>query len=124
MFFGIFTLILGSLSRILGGIAGALGLPAIVYLGLLPIGIPLLIFLALFGFGSGYFLPSLFSLKGSRKDSRGGHRNHGGGFFYGPGIGGFFSGGGGFGGGDSFGGGGGFSGGGGSFGGGGASGDW
>jgi uncharacterized protein len=118
MFFGIFTLIFGSFSRILGGIVGAVGLPSIVYLGLLPIGLPLIIFLALFGFGSGFFLPSLFSSRGSQ---RGGNRHHrGGGFFYGSGMGGFFSGGSGGG----FGGGGGFSGGGGSFGGGGASGGW
>jgi len=110
MFLGIFTLILGSFSRILGGIVGAIGLPSIVNLGLLPIGLPLIIFLALFGFGSGFFLPSLFSSKGSR---RGGFRDRGGGFFFGPGTGGYSAGGGG-----SFGGGGG------SFGGGGASGGW
>ena len=117
MFLGIFTLIFGSFSRILGGIVGAIGLPSIVNFGLLPIGIPLIMFLALFGFGSGFFLPSLFSLKGPRK---GGHRDHRGGFFFGPGIGGFSGGGGGF----SGGGGGSFGGGGGSFGGGGASGGW
>jgi uncharacterized protein len=117
MFLGIFTLIFGSFSRILGGIVGAIGLPSIVNFGLLPIGIPLIIFLALFGFGSGFFLPSLFSLKGPRKS---GHRDHRGGFFFGPGIGGFSGGGGGF----SGGGGGSFGGGGGSFGGGGASGGW
>jgi uncharacterized protein len=112
IFLGIFALILGSFSRILGGIVGAIGLPAIVNLGLLPIGLPLIIFLALFGFGSGFFLPSLFSSKGSR---RGGFRDRGGGFFFGPGIGGHSVGGGDLGG---------FSGGGGSFGGGGASGGW
>ena len=113
LFFGIFTLILGSFSRILGGIAGALGLPALVYLAVFPIGILIVIFLALVGFGAGLFLPSLFSAGGSR---RGGYRDHGGGFFYGSGMGGHSIGGGGS---DS-----GFSGGGGSFGGGGASGDW
>jgi uncharacterized protein len=117
LFFGIFTLILGSFSRILGGIAGALGLPAIVYLTILPIGILIVIFLALIGFGAGLFLPNLFSSGGSRRG--GSSRHQGGGFFSGSGAGGFFSGGGGFGGG-----GGGFSGGGGSFGGGGASGGW
>jgi len=117
MFLGIFTLIFGSFSRILGGIVGAIGLPSIVNFGLLPIGLPLIIFLALFGFGSGFFLPSLFSLKGSRS---GGHRDHSGGFFFGSGGGGFSAGGGGF----SGGGGGSFGGGGGSFGGGGASGGW
>jgi uncharacterized protein len=118
MFLGIFTLIFGSFSRVLGGIVGAVGLPAIVNFGLLPIGLILIIFLALFGFGAGFFLPGLFSLKGSR---RGGHRDRSGGFFFGTGTGGFSAGGGGFssGGGGSFGGGGG-----GSFGGGGASGGW
>jgi uncharacterized protein len=102
LFLGIFILILGSLSRILGGIAGALGLPALVYLTALPVGILIIIFLALIGLGAGLFLPSLFFGKGSR----------GGGFFFGSGMGGHSIGGGGF------------SGGGGSFGGGGASGDW
>ena len=115
LFFGIFVLILGSLSRILGGIAGAIGLPSLVHLTVVPAGILPTILLALAGFGSGFFLSNLFSLGGSR---RGGHRNHGGGFFYGPWVGGSsIGGGGGFSGG-------GFSGGGGSFGGGGASGDW
>jgi len=115
LFFGIFVLILGSFSRILGGIAGAIGLPSLVHLTVVPAGILPTILLALVGFGSGFFLSNLFSLGGSR---RGGHRNHGGGFFYGPWVGGSsIGGGGGFSGG-------GFSGGGGSFGGGGASGNW
>ncbi len=115
LFFGIFVLILGSFSRILGGIAGAIGLPSLVHLTVVPAGILPTILLALAGFGSGFFLSNLFSLGGSR---RGGHRNHGGGFFYGPWVGGSsIGGGGGFSGG-------GFSGGGGSFGGGGASGNW
>jgi len=98
----------GSLSRILGGIFGGVGLPALVHLGLFPLGIVSFIFLALIGLGIGLFLPALFSAGGYR----------GGGFW----PGGFFpSGGGGWSGGDS---GGGFSGGGGDFGGGGASGDW
>jgi len=120
MFFGIFILFLGIYSRILGGIAGAVGLPALVYLTVLPVGIPVIIFLVLCGFGSGFFLSSLFSSGSSRRD---GHRDHGGKFFYGPGIGSHSIGGGGFEGGSS-GGGGSFEGGGGSFGGGGASGDW
>jgi uncharacterized protein len=100
---------MGSLSRILGGIAGAIGLPALIHFGLFPLGIVFLILAALAGFGIGMFLPSLFS---------GGGGSRGGGFW----PGGFFpTGGGGWGGGDS---GGGFSGGGGDFGGGGASGDW
>jgi uncharacterized protein len=113
LFLGVFTLILGSISRILGGITAAVGLPAFVYLAVLPIGILAIILLGLIGFGAGLLLPLLFSSGGSRKD---GSRGHGGGFFYGPGIGGHSIGGGGFDGG--------FSGGGGSFGGGGASGDW
>jgi uncharacterized protein len=113
LFLGVFTLILGSISRILGGITAAVGLPAFVYLAVLPIGILAIILLGLIGFGAGLFLPLLFSSGGSRRD---GSRGHGGGFFYGPGIGGHSIGGGGFDGG--------FSGGGGSFGGGGASGDW
>jgi uncharacterized protein len=112
IFLGIFILILGSFSRILGGISGALGLPALVYFGVLPVGIVLLVLLALVGFGAGLSLPRLFSSGGSRRD---GHRDHGG-FLFGSGAGGFSSGGGSFDGG--------FSGGGGSFGGGGASGDW
>ena len=71
LFFGIFVLFLGSFSRILGGIAGALGLPALVYLAVLPVGILIIVFLALVGFGSGLFLPSLFSSGGSRRDGPG-----------------------------------------------------
>ncbi len=116
LFFAVFTIIMGSVSRVLGGVIAAIGLPTFVYLAVLPVGIPLMILLAVVGFGAGFFLPHLFSSGGSR---RGGNRHHhGSGFFYGSGMGGFFSGGGGFGGG------GGFSGGGGSFGGGGASGGW
>jgi uncharacterized protein len=113
LFLAIFTLILGSLSRVLGGVIAAIGLPTFVNLAVLPVGIPLIILLAIVGFGGGFFLPRLFSSGGSRKDGR---RDHGGGFFYGPGMGGHSIGGGGFEGG--------FGGGGGSFGGGGASGDW
>ncbi len=115
LFFGIFVLVLGSLSRILGGIAGATGLPSLVHLTVVPVGILPIILLALVGFGMGFFLPSLFS-SGGRMDRSGERRR--GGFFYSPGMGGHSIGGGGFEGG------GGFSGGGGSFGGGGASGDW
>ncbi len=115
LFFGIFVLILGSLSRILGGIGGAIGLPALVHLTVVRAGILPSIILALVGFGSGFFLSSLFS---SGRSGIGRHRGHGGGFFYGPWMGGSsIGGGGGFSGG-------GFSGGGGSFGGGGASGGW
>ncbi len=121
LFVGIFVLILGSISRIAGGIAGAAGLPGLVHLAVVPMGILPLILLALAGFGAGFFLPGLFS-SGGRKDHSRGHRP--GGFFFGPGMGGHSIGGGGFGGGGGFDWGGGFSGGGGSFGGGGASGDW
>jgi uncharacterized protein len=120
LFFAVFTVILGSLSRILSGVMGAIGVPTLAYLFASVGGVPILILMAIFGFGAGFFLPSLFSSGSSRRGS-GHHR--GGGFFFGPGTGGFFSGGGGFGGGGGFEGGG-FSGGGGSFGGGGASGDW
>ncbi len=125
LFFAIFTLIMGSVSRVLGGVIGAIGLPTLVYLFASVASIPIFILLMLSGFGAGFFLPSLFSSGSSRRDAN--RHQRGGGFFYGPGTGGFYSGGGGFGGGDSsgagdsgsFGGGGG-----GSFGGGGASGDW
>ncbi len=121
LFLGIFVLIIGSLSRIAGGIVGGAGFPGLVHLAVAPIGILPIILLALAGFGAGFFLPSLFSAGGQKDRSRGHHR--GGGFFYSPGMGGHYIGGGGFeGGGGSDGGG--FSGGGGSFGGGGASGDW
>ena len=99
---------LGGISRYLGGLAGAIGLPIAAFLSFS--GLPLLMLglLAVAGFLLGLFLAFLFGSGG-----RG---------FGGPFFGGGF-GGGGFGGG-GFGGGGGFSGGGGSFGGGGASGDW
>jgi len=116
LFFAVFIIIIGSVSRVLGGVIGAIGLPTLAYLIASALSIPFLILLTIFGFGAGFFLSHLFSLGGSRRGSS--SRHHGGGFFYGSGAGGFFSGGGGFGGG------GGFSGGGGSFGGGGASGSW
>ena len=111
LFLGILLLFLGSLSRPLGGIAGAAGLPLITNLGLFPLGLTALIILGLIGFGLGFLLPALFSA---------GRGSSGAGPWFGGGV--FGSGGGGWsGGGDS---GGGFSGGGGDFGGGGASGDW
>jgi len=107
LFSGIIMLIFGSISRTLGGIAGAVIFPGIVHF-IMP-GIAAYIISAALGFGAGLSLPSLFST------GRGSHRD--GGFWMGgPGIGGGF-GGGGFGGG-------GFGGGGGGFGGGGASGGW
>ncbi|WP_243371505.1 TPM domain-containing protein [Geotalea sp. SG265] len=105
IFVGLAALFLGSISRILGGLAGAVGVPLIAFISFSGISLLLLLGLAVVGFILGLIIPLLFG---------------GGGGFFGP-FGGF--GGGGFGGG-SFGGGGGFSGGGGDFGGGGASGDW
>jgi uncharacterized protein len=101
----------GSMSRPLGGLAGAVGLPLIAFLTFPGLALILMIGLAVAGFAAGMLLTVLFG--------RGGGRG-GGGFFGGPFIGGGF--GGGFGGGGGSGGG--FSGGGGDFGGGGASGDW
>ncbi len=110
IFLMVACIFLGSISRILGGLAGAIGLPIIAFLLFPGLAFLLLIGLGVGGFLLGLFLTFLFGGGGG-----------GGGFFGGGGPfmwGGF--GGGGFGGG----GGGGFSGGGGDFGGGGASGDW
>ena len=109
IFGGIILLVLGSFSRVIGGIAGAIGLPLLVYLGVFPVGLILLMILAVLGLGIGLFLPALFSSGGRYKS--GGFWPGGG--FFGPGSG---SGGGNFGGG--------FGSGGGTFGGGGASGGW
>jgi len=104
-FAGVALLFLGSMSKTVGGVAGAIGLPAILYLFLAPPVILLAIF-GLIGLAMGIFLPILFS--------------GGGGF---PGV--FWFGGGGWGGGGGSDSGGDFGGGGGGdFGGGGASGDW
>ena len=105
---GVACLFAGSISRILGGLAGAVGVP--IAASFLMSGFSLLAMagLALAGFAVGMFLPLLFGTGGG---------------YHGP----FWWGGGGFGGGGfggSGGGDGGFSGGGGDFGGGGASGDW
>jgi uncharacterized protein len=109
LFGGIGLLILGSFSRTLGGIAGAIGLPAAAHLVLGP-SIFTLILLGILGLAMGIFLPFLFSGLGH---GRGGIFFPGGGYFGGGGdSGGDFDSGGGFGGG------------GGDFGGGGASGDW
>lgn len=99
---------LGAISRVLGGLAGAVGLPLVAFLTFPGLALLVLAGLGVAGFIVGLLLTFLFG---------GGGR--GGGFYGGPFIGGW---GGGYGGG-SFGGGG-FSGGGGDFGGGGASGDW
>lgn len=98
---------IGSFSRLLGGVAGAAGLPFIGFLTFPGLGIAILAILGVAGFILGLLIAFLFGSGG---------RGFGGGFG-GPFIGGF-------GGGSSGGGFGGFSGGGGSFGGGGASGDW
>ncbi|BCG47520.1 Beta-propeller domains of methanol dehydrogenase type [Citrifermentans bremense] len=103
------SVFLGGISRFLGGVAGAVGLPVAALLSFGATSLLLLGGLALLGFILGLFVSFLFGSGG-----------RGGGFGGGPFFGGF--GGGGFGGGGF--GGGGFSGGGGSFGGGGASGDW
>ena len=100
---------LGSLSKYLGGAAGAAGLSLIGFLTFPGLGILVLALLGAAGFVLGLLVTFMFG---------GGGRGSGGGFggpFIGGGFGGGSSGGGGFGG---------FSGGGGSFGGGGASGDW
>ncbi|TGU72598.1 TPM domain-containing protein [Geomonas terrae] len=105
------SVFLGGISRVLGGVAGAIGLPIAAFISFSGLSMLLLGILAVVGFLAGLFIAFLFSSGG------------GGGFMGGPP---FFGGygGGGFGGGGFGGGGGGFSGGGGSFGGGGASGDW
>ena len=109
VFGAMIMLVLGSMSRILGGIAGAVGLPLLIQT-IFPPGIILIIVLALIGLFSGFFIPSIFS--SGRHSRRGGFWPGGGMSWGGGGI----SGGGDFGGG--------FSGGGGGFGGGGASGGW
>jgi uncharacterized protein len=96
--------ILGSFSRLLGGLAGAVGLPLAASVVFPGTGLLLLLILALVGFGGGLLLGSLFS---------GGFGSGGGGFYGGGGWGGGSSG-------DN----GGFSGGGGGFDGGGSSDDY
>jgi len=107
IFGSIVILVLGNISRVLGGIAGAVGLPLLAVSTFASAGLIAIVILAAAGLAAGIFLPLLFS--------SGRHGSWPGGGFYTGGSGG------GFGGGDF---GGGFSGGGGSFGGGGASGDW
>lgn len=102
------SVFLGGISKLLGGLAGAVGLPIAASLSFAGVPFFLLGLLAFGGFLLGLFLAFLFSV--------GGRGRGGGGPFIGGFGGGFGGGGGGFGGG--------FSGGGGSFGGGGASGDW
>jgi uncharacterized protein len=108
LFLLIGCVVLGAISKVLGGLAGAVGLPVVASLLASGLGPVILIILAVVGFLGGLFLSFLFG--GGRRGS-----GFGGGPFFGGGFGGGgFSGGGG----DSF------SGGGGDFGGGGASGDW
>lgn len=97
----------GAMSRVLGGIVGAVGLPLIAFLAFAGGGLLFLLLLSVIGFIGGLVVSFLF---GSGRGGYPGGPFMGGGSF-----------GGGFGGGDF---GGGFSGGGGGFGGGGASGDW
>ncbi len=111
IFAGIAIVVLGSMSRPLGAIGGALGLPLTFFLSSISLGIIGFLILAVIGLVAGLLLPALFS---------GGGRG-GGGFWPGGFYGGGFGGGGG---GSDFGGGGFSGGGGGDFGGGGASGDW
>jgi uncharacterized protein len=106
IFLGIAYFFLRSFSRILGGLVGAVGLPLITYLALIPIGLVAAIILAVIGFALGLLLPGVSSA---------GRIFHGGGPWIGGGT---------FGSGGGWSDGGGFSGGGGDFGGGGASGDW
>lgn len=108
IFWGIFLIAIGAISRILSSIAGAIGLPALIHLTIFPLGLVSFIILAVIGMGVGFLFP-LLSPAGGHPGS---HRR-GGVFPGGPGGGGLGSGG--------FGG---FSGGGGGFGGGGASGNW
>lgn len=105
----IMILLLGSMSRVMGGISGAIGLPLLAQT-IFPVGIILTVILAIAGLIAGLFIPFIFSA---------GRHSRRGGVWPGGGI--YWGGGGGSGGGDF---GGGFSGGGGGFGGGGASGGW
>jgi uncharacterized protein len=106
IFTGVASVALGSISRFLGGLAGAVGLPLAAGLSFSGLGLGLLLLLGAVGLVAGFLLSTL---------SRFGHNGGlgGGGFYGGGGFGGGFGGGGG-----------GFSGGGGGFDGGGASGDW
>lgn len=108
LFGGVGLLIVGSFSRILAGVAGAVGLPAVVYFTVGASALALIL-LGLLGLAMGIVLPFLFLGRG-----------HGSRGFFEPGDWRHHS----TGGGSDFGSEGGFGGGGGDFGGGGASGDW
>lgn len=109
IFLMVACIFLGSISRLLGGLAGAIGLPIIAFMLFPGLALVLLIGLGIGGFLIGLFLTFLFGGGGGGGPFLGG----GGPFMWGGGFGGGFGGGGG-----------GFSGGGGDFGGGGASGGW
>lgn len=113
IFLFIVLVFVGSLSRVLGAAAGAIGLPLVAKLAFSALSLPILGGLAAVGIVGGLLLHTLFS-GGGPGSGRGGGPWFGG-FGGGPWLGGGSSGG------DS---GGGFFGGGGDFGGGGASGDW
>lgn len=118
IFLFVVLIFLGSMSRVLGGIAGAVGLPIVAHIAFSGLSLIMLAGLGAVGLFAGLIMSLLFA--GGYSSGRG---TRGGGPFTGGFWGGGFgegAGGGGFGGGDS----GGFSGGGGSFGGGGSSGDW
>lgn len=107
IFTGVAAVTLGAVSRFLGGLAGAVGLPLAAGMAFPGLGPVLLLLLGAVGLVAGFLLSTL---------ARFGHSGgHGGGIYWGGGGGGF---------GGGFGGDGGFSGGGGGFDGGGASGDW
>ncbi|HME46090.1 MAG TPA: TPM domain-containing protein [Syntrophorhabdales bacterium] len=117
IFLFVALIFLGSMSKILGGVAGGLGLPIAGHIAYSGLPLIMLAGLGVVGLFMGLIVSLLF---GGGYGSRGGTRGpFTGGGFWGGGFGG--GGFGGFGGGS---GGGGFSGGGGSFGGGGSSGDW
>ncbi len=115
IFLFVALIFLGSMSKILGGVAGGLGLPLVGHIAFSGLPLIMLAGLGIAGFIAGLITSLLFGGYGSRSGTRTRGPFTGGGF-WGGGFGG-----GGFGGGS---GGGGFSGGGGSFGGGGSSGDW
>jgi len=122
IFLFVVLLFLGSMSRLLGGIAGGLGLPIIGHIAYSALPFAMLAGLGVVGFFMGLITSLLFTGGyGSRSGSHARGPFTGGGF-WGGGFGGSGGGFGGFGGGS--GGDSGFSGGGGSFGGGGSSGDW
>jgi uncharacterized protein len=118
IFLFVALIFLGAMSKVLGGVAGGVGLPLAGHVAFPGLSFGVLAGLGVAGFILGLIMSLLFGGYGSHTGTRPRRPSAGGGFWGGFGGGGF---GGGFGG---FGGGGGFSGGGGSFGGGGSSGSW